>query len=289
MASLQQLLSSLTEFWNGRGCVQLPPLDVEVAAGILAPDVFLRLAGDRRWWGAQFLAAQRPWDGRGGENALRLVRRHLYQVLLKPPPDDTQDLLLTSLAAIGIRLNVHDVRFCDVESRIRLLDVRGVGWSVRMDGIEVGHVMYLKEAAGRQLEPVAADLSYDLDRLALLQQGANTLAAVEWGSGLSYSDVCGEAEGELYRYYYEVAEVETLLSQMERLESEARACLDQDLVRPAYHSVLRAFHVLKVLNERGALGLLEEPERVAGLRQLAGACSERYLALQGQPSEAARA
>ena len=234
MPTFEQLIAQLSGFWQEHGCIQLPPIDVEVGTGTMVPEAFLRLLGPEPWRGAHLQATRRPWDGRYGRSDLRLGKHFQYQVLLKPPPREVQALYLRSLKAVDLDIGQHDIQFLDEDWRVEALGVHGVGWSVRLDGIEVSHLVYLQHAGGVDLDPVTLEVTYGLERLGIVQQGTGSIDRLAWGGdGVDYGEVRQEEEEEFSRYYYEVADVVALRERFEGFQREAQRCLDAGLVLPA--------------------------------------------------------
>lgn len=278
MGSFQESVTRLTTFWAEQGCAVAPAADVEVGTGTMVPEVFLRLLGPEPWRGAQLLSSRRPWDGRYGRNGLRLGKHFQFQVLLKPPDQRLRELFAESLQSTGIDLGLHDLQFRPLRWRVRTLGVEGIGWHARLDGIKVAHLVYLQEAAGRALEPVSVEITYGVERLAMVEQQIGNVDGLSWGAGVSYGEVRQRDEEDSSAYHFEVADVKLLQDQLESCLAEARQCLDRRLVLPAYELVLKAAHLMQVVLFRGGVSVQGEVERRAQIRELASACAEQYLA-----------
>jgi glycyl-tRNA synthetase alpha chain len=278
MGSFQDTVSRLSAFWAEQGCVVLPPLDVQVGTGTMMPEVFLRLLGPEPWRGAHLLSSRRPWDGRYARNNLRLGKHFQFQVLLKPPVAQAREVFVDSLQAAGIDLGLHDLQLRPMRFRVRALAVQGIGWHARLDGIKVAHIVYLQEAAGRGLEPVSLEITYGVERLAMVEQGVSGIDDVTWSAGVSYGEVRQRDEEDFSHYHFEVADVEVLRVQLESCLRAARQSLERGLVLPSYELVLQASHLLQTVLFRRGLTTPEEAEWRSAIRELATSCAEQYLA-----------
>ena len=208
MKSFQQLILSLSEFWADQGCVLQQPYDLEVGAGTMHPDTFLRVLGPEPWRAAYVQPSRRPADGRYGDNPFRLGKHYQLQVVLKPSPDDVQALYVRSLEALGLDLSLHDLRFEEDNWESPTLGAAGVGWQVMLDGMEITQFTYFQQAGGQELSPVSAEITYGLERLTMFLGLARSVYDVEWvPGGLTYGAVRHDEEVELSRYYFEVADV----------------------------------------------------------------------------------
>src|SRR4029079_11261312 len=226
MQTFQDLILKLSEFWAGRGCVLQQPYDLEVGAGTMHPDTFLRVLGPEPWRVAYVQPSRRPADGRYGDNPFRLGKHHQFQVVLKPAPADIQRLYVESLAAIGLDLAVHDLRFEEDNWEAPTLGAWGVGWQVMLDGMEITQFTYFQQAGGIELSPVSAEITYGLERLTMFIVLAKSIYDIEWFSGVRYGEVRHQDEVESSRYYFEVADVTFYQQVFEGMEREARRCLD---------------------------------------------------------------
>jgi len=277
MQTLQDLILRLSEFWARRGCVLQQPLDLEVGAGTMHPDTFLRVLGPEPWRVAYVQPSRRPADGRYGDNPFRLGKHLQFQVILKPSPADVQRLYVQSLAAIGLDLAVHDLRFEEDNWEAPTLGAWGVGWQVMLDGMEITQFTYFQQAGGLELRPVSAEITYGLERLTMFLGLSRSIYEVAWVDGLSYGQVRHQEEVELSRYYFEVADVAFAQQQFDGMERESVRCLDAGLVLPAYECALKCSHLFNVLDARGAVSVTERVGLMKRVRDLAVACARAYV------------
>ena len=278
MQTFQDLILKLSEFWAGEGCVLQQPYDLEVGAGTMHPDTFLRVLGPEPWRVAYVQPSRRPADGRYGDNPFRLGKHHQFQVVLKPAPADIQRLYIESLAAIGLDLAVHDLRFEEDNWEAPTLGAWGVGWQVMLDGMEITQFTYFQQAGGIELSPISAEITYGLERLTMFIALAKSIYDIEWVKGVRYGEVRHQDEVESSRYYFEVADVPFYQQVFEGMEREARRCLDGGLVLPAYECALKCSHAFNVLDARGAVSVTERVGLMKRVRDLAVACAKAYVA-----------
>jgi glycyl-tRNA synthetase alpha chain len=277
MQTLQDLILRLSQFWAGHGCVLQQPLDLEVGAGTMHPDTFLRVLGPEPWRVAYVQPSRRPADGRYGDNPFRLGKHLQFQVILKPSPADVQSLYVRSLQAIGLDLAVHDLRFEEDNWEAPTLGAWGVGWQVMLDGMEITQFTYFQQAGGLELRPISAEITYGLERLTMFLGLARSIYEVAWVGGLSYGQVRHQEEVELSRYYFEVADVAFAQQQFDGMERESLRCLDAGLVLPAYECALKCSHLFNVLDARGAVSVTERVGLMKRVRDLAVACAKAYV------------
>jgi glycyl-tRNA synthetase alpha chain len=277
MQTLQDLILRLSEFWARRGCVLQQPLDLEVGAGTMHPDTFLRVLGPEPWRAAYVQPSRRPADGRYGDNPFRLGKHLQFQVVLKPSPADVQSLYLQSLAAIGLDLTVHDLRFEEDNWEAPTLGAWGVGWQVMLDGMEITQFTYFQQAGGLELRPISAEITYGLERLTMFLGLSRSIYEVAWVEGLTYGQVRHQEEVEFSRYYFELADVAFLQQQLDGMEREAGRCLAAGLVLPAYECTLKCSHLFNVLDARGAVSVTERVGLMKRVRDLAVACAKAYV------------
>jgi glycyl-tRNA synthetase alpha chain len=279
MRSFQDLILSLSTFWAAQGCVLQQPYDLEVGAGTMHPDTFLRVLGPEPWRVAYVQPSRRPADGRYGDNPFRLGKHYQFQVIVKPAPEDIQRLYVKSLEAMGLDLGVHDLRFEEDNWEAPTLGAWGVGWQVMLDGMEITQFTYFQQAGGLDLEPISAEITYGLERLTMFLGLARSVFDVEWvPGGVTYGQVRHQEEVELSKYYFELADVEFLQAQLDGQEREARRCLEAELVLPAYECALKCSHLFNVLDARGAVSVTERVALIKRVRDLAVACAEGYVA-----------
>jgi glycyl-tRNA synthetase alpha chain len=276
--TFQELIVALHRFWGARGCVLEEPYDVEVGAGTMHPATFFGALGPRPWRVAYVQPSRRPVDGRYGDNPNRLYRHYQYQVVLKPPPDDIQALYLRSLEHLGLPLAHHDVRFLEDDWEAPTLGAWGVGWQVFLDGLEITQFTYFQQMGGFDVEPVAVELTYGLERLAMYLQRRAWVYDIEWAPGVTYGAMRRAEEREYSAHGFEHADVPTLWRLFDAHEAEARRLLEVPLVRPAYDEVLKCSHLFNLLEARGAISVAQRVELMGRTRALARACAAAYLA-----------
>ena len=295
--SFQGLLLTLQRFWAERGCVILQPYDMEVGAGTFHPATTLRALGPKPWKAAYVQPSRRPKDGRYGENPNRLQHYYQFQVILKPSPPDLQQLYLDSLKAIGIDLALHDVRFVEDDWESPTLGAWGLGWECWCDGMEVSQFTYFQQVAGFECAPVAGELTYGLERLAMYVQGVENVYDLNFNGGeglgrVSYGDVFLQAEQEYSRHNFEHADTEMLFQQFPMAEAACQKYLaagepspgsnqHHQLALPAYDQCIKASHIFNLLDARGVISVTERQGYILRVRELAKACGAAYLKTVG--------
>ncbi len=281
--SFQDLILSLQQFWADRGCVILQPYDMEVGAGTFHPATTLRALGKKPWNAAYVQPSRRPADGRYGENPNRLQHYYQFQVILKPSPDNTQELYLDSLRHLGIDPNRHDIRFVEDDWESPTLGAWGLGWEVWCDGMEVTQFTYFQQVGGIECDPVSAELTYGLERLAMYIQGVENVYKLDFnGQGVSYGDVFLQAEREYSAHNFEHAGTEMLFRHFADAEKECQALLNAKLALPAYDQCIKASHRFNLLDARGVISVAERQAYIGRVRALAKSCCEAWLASQGE-------
>ena len=277
--SFQRLILTLHDYWSDKGCVILQPYDMEVGAGTFHPATTLRALGPESWNAAYVQPCRRPTDGRYGENPNRLGAYYQYQVILKPSPGDIQQLYLGSLAAIGIDFNKHDIRFVEDDWESPTLGAWGLGWEVWCDGMEVTQFTYFQQVGGYDCKPVAGEITYGLERLAMYIQGVDNVYDLQFNDpapgmpSVSYGDVFLENEREFSAYHFEAANTDTLFKQFVMASEEAKALIDAKLPLPAYDQAIKASHIFNTLQARGVISVAERQAYIGRVRDLAkGAC-----------------
>ncbi len=279
MQSFQELILRLQTFWAERGCVVQQPYDLEVGAGTMHPDTFLRVLGPEPWNVAYVQPSRRPADARYGENPFRLGKHYQLQVVLKPSPKDVQAVYIDSLRALGVDLEVHDLRFEEDNWEAPTLGAWGVGWQVMLDGMEITQFTYFQQAGGIELKPISAEITYGLERITMFLGLSRSVYDVEWvPGGVSYGLVRHQDEVEFSKYYFEVADVEFLKIRFDGNEKEAERCLEAGLVLPAYECALKCSHLFNVMDARGAVSVTERVALIKRVRNLAVACAHEYVA-----------
>jgi glycyl-tRNA synthetase alpha chain len=275
--TFQELLMTLERFWADRGCVIQQPYDIEVGAGTFNPATLLRALGPEPWNVAYVEPSRRPTDGRYGENPNRLQHYYQYQVILKPSPKDIQEQYLDSLRALGIDPLDHDIRFVEDDWESPTLGAWGLGWEIWLDGMEITQFTYFQQAGGIDLHPVAVELTYGPERIAMYLQGVESVYDLEWTQGIKYGDVHHRGEVEHSIYNFEQADVDMLFKLFDMYEQESLRIIGLGLVLPAYDYCLKCSHTFNLLNARGAISVAERASLIGRVRNLAKLCAEGYL------------
>ncbi len=276
--NFQRLLLGIQGFWSDRGCVLQQPYDVEVGAGTMHPDTFLRVLGPEPWRVAYCQPSRRPGDGRYGENPMRVYKHYQFQVVLKPSPQDVQRVYLDSLRAFGIDPLEHDIRFEEDNWESPTLGAAGVGWQVVMDGMEISQFTYFQQAGGRELAPIPVELTYGIERICMFLNDIKNIFDIPWNdAGITYGDVRRQEEIEHSIYSFREADVSQLRSQFESWEREAARLVARPLVVPAHEAVLKCSHAFNVLDARGALSVTERAACIQRIRRLACLVADAYL------------
>lgn len=280
--SFQHLLLTLQQFWADKGCVILQPFDMEMGAGTFHTATTLRALGPKEWNAAYVQPSRRPKDGRYGENPNRLQHYYQFQVIMKPSPENIQELYLESLKVLGIDPMKHDIRFVEDDWESPTLGAWGLGWEVWCDGMEVTQFTYFQQVGGIECAPVSGEITYGLERLAMYIQGVENVYDLDWnGNGVTYGDVFLQNEKEMSAYNLEFADVEMLFKHFEDAEKECNAMLARKLALPAYDQCIKASHRFNLLDARGAIGVTERASYIARVRALAKGCCETWLESQG--------
>lgn len=285
MATFQELISGLSEYWRKKGCAVLQPFDMEVGAGTFHPATFFGALGPQGTNVAYVQPTRRPTDGRYGENPLRTQHYYQYQVILKPSPANVQDLYLDSLKAVGLDLKKHDMRFVQDDWESPTLGASGLGWEVWMDSLEVTQFTYFQQMAGFALNPISCEITYGLERIAMFIQGKKDMFDLDWSKDVKYGDLRKKYEVEYCTYNFEKSDTALLHKLFELYEAEAKRLLGQEtdpasLVLPAYEWTLKTSHAFNMLDARGAVSVNERPTYIARVRNLAKKCAQAYLARQ---------
>ena len=280
--TLQNLLLSLHRFWADRGCVIHEPYDLEVGAGTFHPATFLKVLGPDPWRAAYVQPCRRPTDGRYGENPNRLQHYYQYQVILKPAPADVQNIYLDSLCALGINPKQHDIRFMQDDWESPTLGAWGLGWEVRLDGMEITQFTYFQEVGGIELNPVSVELTYGTERIAMYLQGVDNVFDLKWNNDVRYGDIHHEDEVQFSKYNFEAADVKALMATFTAYETEGKRLVGQGLVLPAYDCCIKTSHLFNMLDARGALSVAERTAYIARVRGLARLCAEGYVAMNSK-------
>lgn len=273
----QTLISKLIAYWGKQGCVLIQPYDVEVGAGTFAPATFFGVLGPSPRRVSYVQPSRRPSDGRYGANPNRLYLHHQYQVIRKPPPPDIQDCYLKSLFHLGIDPRRHDIRFVKDDWESPTLGASGLGWEVWCDGLEITQFTYFQQMGGFELEPVAVELTYGLERIAMFLQGVGNVFELQWTGGVTYGELRRRNEYEFSKYNFEEAPVAENRALFSRFEEESRQMADRGLVYPAYDLTLKCSHLFNILDARGAISVKERANYIARVRKLAKSCAKLYL------------
>ncbi|GIP42026.1 glycine--tRNA ligase alpha subunit [Paenibacillus sp. J45TS6] len=276
--NFQQMILTLQEFWAGQECIIVQPYDTEKGAGTMNPMTFLRSIGPEPWKVAYVEPSRRPSDGRYGENPNRLYQHHQFQVIIKPSPDNIQELYLDSLKALGIDANQHDIRFVEDNWENPSLGCAGLGWEVWLDGMEITQFTYFQQVGGIETSPVSVEITYGMERLASYIQDKDNVFDLEWVGDVKYGDVFHQPEVEHSKYTFEVSDVRMLFTLFNMYEEEAKKAMDQDLVFPAYDYVLKCSHTFNLLDARGAISVTERTGYITRVRNLARQVAATYLA-----------
>ena len=279
--TFQDIILKLQNYWAKSGCVILQPYDKEMGAGTSHTATFLRSLGPEPWFAAYVQPSRRPKDGRYGESPNRLQHYYQFQVVLKPSPDNIQDLYLDSLRELGIDTNVHDIRFVEDNWENPTLGAWGLGWEVWLDGMEVTQFTYFQQVGGLDCKPVLGEITYGLERLAMYLQGVDSVYDLVWtrtldGNVVTYGDVYHQSEVEQSRYNLECKNVDILFLNFNNYESEAKRILEQNLVLPGYEMILNAAHTFNMLDARGAISVTERATYIGRIRTLAKIVAEKY-------------
>jgi glycyl-tRNA synthetase alpha chain len=279
--SFQDIIMKLQSFWGKNGCVLLQPYDLEVGAGTFHPATTLRSLGPKPWKAAYVQPSRRPTDGRYGENPNRLQHYYQFQVIIKPSPKNIKQTYLKSLAAIGIDVKNHDIRFVEDDWESPTLGAAGLGWEVWCDGMEVTQFTYFQQMTGIECKPVPVEITYGLERLCMFVQGKKNVFDLDWNSeGIKYKDIFFQAEKEFSAYNFEFANTEILLKNFETTEIECKSLLDKKLSLPAYDQCLKASHIFNLLDARGVIGVAERTGYITRIRELAKGCGALWLSSQ---------
>lgn len=281
VTTFQGLITALQDFWQRQGCVILQPLDIEVGAGTFHPGTFLRAIGPENWNAAYVQPSRRPTDGRYGQNPNRLQHFYQFQVVLKPSPENIQELYLASLRDIGIDTEVHDIRFVEDNWESPTLGAWGLGWEVWLNGMEVTQFTYFQQVGGLECYPVTGEITYGIERLAMYLQGVNSVYDLVWAEGpqgsVTYGDVFHQNEVEMSTYNFEHADIDALLEQFNHFEKESQRLAELGLPLPAYEFVLKASHAFNLLDARHAISVTERQRYILRVRTLARVVAQAYF------------
>jgi len=275
--NFQEIILSLTKFWAKQGCVIVQPYDIEKGAGTFNPATFLRCLGETPWSACYVEPSRRPTDGRYGENPNRLQHYYQYQVVIKPPPKDIQKIYFSSLKALGLNPEKHDIRFVEDDWESPTLGASGLGWEVWCDGMEITQFTYFQNIAGIELNPITAEITYGLERIAMYIQKKKSVYEIMWNDDLTYGDIHLEDEKQFSKYNFEAADVDLLRELFDRYEKECKQLLAKNLILPAFDFVMKTSHTFNLLDARRAISVSQRVSYISRVRNLASEVAKKYL------------
>ncbi|MBP6324784.1 MAG: glycine--tRNA ligase subunit alpha [Sulfurospirillum sp.] len=285
MLTFSQMLLNLQMFWQDQGCTIVQPYDMPAGAGTFHNATFLRSLSSKPWATAYVAPSRRPTDGRYGENPNRLGSYYQFQVLIKPSPDNIQELYLKSLEMLGLDIKKHDIRFVEDNWESPTLGAWGLGWEVWLDGMEVTQFTYFQQVGGIACNPVSVEITYGVERLAMYLQEKESVFDLVWNENqfgvTTYGDVHKQSEYEFSRYNFEVADVAMLFEHFENAQKECKRCLEENLPLPAYDYCLMASHTFNVLDARKAISVTQRQNYILKIRELAKGCALKYKEVVG--------
>ena len=273
----QEIILALQKFWSEQGCILAQPYDVEKGAGTMNPATFLRVLGPEPWNVAYVEPSRRPADGRYGDNPNRLYQHHQFQVIMKPSPDNIQELYLESLESLGIDPKQHDIRFVEDNWESPTLGAWGLGWEVWLDGMEITQFTYFQQVGSVDVKPVSSEITYGLERLAMYIQGVENVFDIQWTADYTYGDVFHQNEVEQSAYSFDLSDEALLFDLFDKYEKEAVRIIELGRVHPAYDYVLKCSHAFNLLDARGAISVSERTAFIGRVRRLARLCAQCYL------------
>ncbi|HBS59641.1 MAG: glycine--tRNA ligase subunit alpha [Bacillota bacterium] len=275
--TFQEMILTLQKFWAEQKCIIQQPYDVEKGAGTMNPATFLRALGPEPWHVAYVEPSRRPADGRYGDNPNRLFQHHQYQVIMKPSPANIQELYLESLGRLGINPAEHDIRFVEDNWESPTLGAWGLGWEVWLDGMEITQFTYFQQVGSIDVKPVAVEITYGLERLAMYIQGKDNVYDIAWVEGITYGDVFQQNEYEQSCYNFDLSDSQMLFTLFDMYEKEAVRIIENGLILPAYDYVLKCSHTFNLLDARGAISVSERTAFIGRVRNMARLCAQAYL------------
>ena len=275
--TFQELILNLSKYWSDYGCIIQQPYDIEKGASTMNPATFLRALGPEPYSTAMIEPCRRPTDARYGENPNRLGHYFQYQVILKPSPEDAQGIYLKSLEAMGIDLSKHDVRFVEDNWESPTLGAAGVGWEVWLDGMEITQFTYFQQVGGLEVKPVALEITYGLERIAMCLQNVDSVYDVMWNKKLKYGDIYLQNEIEQSKYNFEYSSADRLFKMFDLAEAESYSCIESEIVLPAYDWVLKCSHTFNLLDARGVISKDERINYINRVRKMASEVAKLYV------------
>lgn len=273
----QDLMQKLLNYWGNKGCLIMEPYDMEKGAGTMSPHTFLRALGPEPWKVVYVEPSRRPADARYGENPNRVYQHHQLQVILKPSPEDIQDLYLESLKVIGIDPIKHDIRFVEDNWEAPTLGAWGLGWEVWLDGMEITQFTYFQQVGSIDCDLESGELTYGLERIAMYLQDVDNIFDLKWNEELTYGDIFNKSEYEHSVYSFEEADLEFLIKLFSDYENESKRILEKGLVLPGYDYILKCSHIFNILDARGAVSVSERTHYIARVRNLARIAAKEFL------------
>lgn len=276
LLTFQDIILKLYQFWDHQGCVIRQPYDIEVGAGTFHPATFFGVLGPGSCKTAYVQPSRRPTDGRYGKNPNRLQHYYQFQVILKPSPENIQNLYLDSLIAIGIQSKDHDIRFVEDDWESPTLGAWGLGWEVRLNGMEITQFTYFQEVGGVPLDPISVELTYGLERLAMVLQGVDSAFELQWNREVTYGDIHLSTEVQFSKHNFEVIDAEAMMKIFELDEKQSRLLIDQGLPLPAYDYCIKVSHLFNLMDARGAVSVTERAGLIGRVRKLARQCARLY-------------
>ncbi len=275
--SFQKLIIDLQNFWAEKGCVIAQPYDIEKGAGTFHPATFLRCLGPEPWRVAYIEPSRRPSDGRYGDNPNRLQHYYQFQVLIKPSPDNIQQLYLDSLEYLGIEPLEHDIRFVEDDWESPTLGAWGLGWEVWLDGMEITQFTYFQQAGGIDLNPISTEITYGTERIAMYLQKVENVFDLKWTEEITYGEIFHQNEFQASKYNFEESDPVMLKDLFEKFETECKKLIEKQLPIPAYEYCLKSSHTFNLLDARGKIGVAERANYIARVRKIANMCAQSYL------------
>lgn len=275
--TFQEIILNLQKFWAEQGCILQQPYDMEKGAGTMNPATFLHAIGPEPWSVCYVEPSRRPADGRYGDNPNRLFQHHQFQVIIKPSPENIQELYLKSLETLGIHAKDHDIRFVEDNWESPTLGAWGLGWEVWLDGMEVTQFTYFQQVGSIDVKPVSVEITYGLERLAMYIQGVENVYDLKWNENVTYGDIWHLNEVEQSAYSFDLADTDMLFTLFDMYEKEAKRTCEEGFILPAYDYVLKCSHTFNLLDSRGAISISERTAFIGRVRSLARICAQAYL------------
>jgi len=273
----QEIIFNLQKFWGKQGCIIQQPYDTEKGAGTMNPATFLRVLGPEPWKVAYVEPSRRPADGRYGENPNRVQQHYQFQVILKPSPENIQEIYFKSLEKLGIPRSEHDIRFIEGDWEAPTLGAWGLGWEVWLDGLEITQFTYFQQAGGLDLDIIPVEITYGLERLGMIIQDVNNVFDLKWSKNITYRDIRHQAEVEQSKYNFKEADIPMLFKLFNIYEKEAGRLIEIELPLPAYDYILKCSHTFNLLDARGAISVSERTGYISRVRNIARLCAEEYV------------